>query len=470
MSDVSKLALTLRLALATGVLLAVPLAGAGAALRMPIGFFDDPSFRWSSDQDANLAAAARAHASIVHVQADWSVIAPTRPAHPLDGNDPAYRLADLDAFVGVAARYGLQVLLTITGTPKWANGGQSPNHPPTDLADLRRFAEMLAHRYDGRDGYGAVTRFSMWNEPNLGSFLTPQYRGSSIVSPAIYVRLYLAAYDGIKAGNPDAIVAAGETSNRGRNHPGASPGTDSVAPGTFAQLVAKADPTLPFAAWATHPYPSNFALGPTQKVAFPNVSLSTLTQFGKSLETWFKRPVPIWITEYGIETKPQASAGVSEATQAADVHRALTIAAANPYVQMFVWFIFRDSTSATWSSGIENASGQKKPSYAAFSAAASGIVGQTQAVRANHPFSVTVDVPLMSYDNAPGAPIGIDYYIHQGRRLVALGQPRESLQADQTVTFRVDFKPLPHTTYTMTTIVNDRGGQRETQTAMLVPA
>ena len=79
---------------------------------------------------------------------------------------------------------------------------------------------MLAARYNGsRPGAGVVTLFSVWNEPNLGQYLTPQFQGEKIVSPAEYVKLFMAAYTGIKAGDPNAVVAAGETSNRGRNMP-----------------------------------------------------------------------------------------------------------------------------------------------------------------------------------------------------------------------------------------------------------
>src|SRR6202030_2743798 len=108
--------------------------------------------------------------------------------------------------------------------------------------------------YNGsHPGKGTVSRFSVWNEPNLQEFLTPQFQGNTIVSPGIYSRLYLAAYKGIKAGNPKALVAIGETSNRGRNHPVV--GDDTVAPATFAHLLSEAAPKIPFDAWATHPYP-----------------------------------------------------------------------------------------------------------------------------------------------------------------------------------------------------------------------
>jgi len=435
-----------------------------------IGFYDDPSFRWSAQTNANLAAAASAHASIVHALVDWAAVAPTKPANPLNGNDPAYHLSDIDALVRNAEQDDLQVLLTITGTPAWANGGQTPNHPPTNLNDLTQFAQMLATRYNGSHaGFGVVTRFSVWNEPNLGLFLTPQYQGTQIVSPTIYAKLFMAAYKGIKAGDPNAIVAAGETSNRGRNTPTGKPGEDSVAPGTFAQLLAQVAPTLPFSAWATHPYPSNFALGPAQKVAFPNVAFSTMTQFGASLAKWFKRPVPIWITEYGEETKPQYAYGVSYAQQAADAKEALQLAASDPYVQMFVWFIFRDSTAQTWFSGLEQANGSKKPAYAAFSSVAANTNGQSQLVRPSLPFSVTLGVPFMAYHDSPGTKVGVSYTIRRGTTMVASGDPQATLQRDATITFPVGFEPAAATSYTMTVLVKDANGQSEQHIVSLLP-
>ena len=44
---------------------------------------------------------------------------------------------------------------------------------------------------------------------------------------------------------------------------------------------------------------------PTQKVMWPNVALSSLPQFETSIDKWFGRKnIPVWITEYGNETKP----------------------------------------------------------------------------------------------------------------------------------------------------------------------
>ena len=402
--------------------IALPASAALAQPRMPVGFYDDNSFRWDPDVAKNFRAAQAAHTSIIHVTAQWSQIAPTKPSSPLNGDDRAYHLSDLDALVRTAPRYNMQVFITISGCPKWANGGQTPNHPPMSLGTLRQFAQMLAKRYNGTSARGLVSRWSVWNEPNLQLFLTPQFsKAGKIVSPQAYLRIYKAAYVGIKAGNPKALVAVGETSNRGRDRPLTKAQTDSVSPGNFARLLATLEPTLKFDAWATHPYPTDPFLGPTQKVKWPNVTLTRITQFGESLQKWFHRRVPIWITEYGEQTKPQFSLGVSYSQQARDAQKALKMAAASPYVEMFVWFTIKDAPS-TWQSGFFTSKGHKKPGYAAFSAVAKTIDGQTQVVKPGRNPTVKLEVPFMAFHNPPGATLGITYRIDGAGRARGVGR------------------------------------------------
>jgi hypothetical protein len=455
------------------VLLAVPVAAVKATPRMPVGFFDDPSFRWSSSWVTNLRKASSAHASIIHVLADWSQIAQQKPQNALNGDDPAYDLSDIDQVIRTAPKYGLQVLITITGAPKWANGGQTPNHPPKRLSDLTDFAHMLAARYNGhRVGFGAVTRWSVWNEPNLGLFLTPQFNSSGkIVSPQEYVKLWMAAYTGIKAGNSLAEVAAGETSNRGHNYPTGNPGNDSVAPATFANLVAKAAPNLPMTAWAEHPYPSIPRPSATQKATYPEVRLTNIDKFGASLEQWFHRRVPIWVTEWAEQTSPEFRPfGISYAQQAQDVKTAMQLATASRYVEMFIWFIFRDSDSQTWFSGIQKKTGAPKPAYSAFSATAKVTDGQTIIVAPNRTFKAKIFVPLFTYYDTPGTPVGVTWSVYLGKAVAAIGQPRVKYSADQTVSFTVNFKPARGINYSMTVDVNDKHGFHETRVVRLVPS
>ena len=237
--------------------------------------------------------------------------------------DQGYRFDDLDEFVRNAQVRGLEVLMTIWGTPKWANKNKGPKYLPTKPADFQNFARALASRYSGRyAGYPFVRFYGIWNESNLGNFLAPQFNSAGkIVSPANYAKIAAAGYAGIKAGSPKALVAIGETSSSGRDvkKKGA---TDSTRPGTFAKLLAQANKKLKFDAWAQHPYPVPVNQGPNQKVRYPNVTFSTMAQFEKDLDKWFGRKnIPVWVTEYGNETKPGEPKGVTRPSRPSTCRR-----------------------------------------------------------------------------------------------------------------------------------------------------
>lgn len=450
-------------------LVALALPGlASAASRMPVGFQDDPSFRWSADASAQLDLAQAAHASIIRTIVTWYRAAPRRPADPTDSFDPAYNFDDLDALVQKAAARNISLLITIWGTPRWANGGQPPNYAPRRLADLRAFAEAVADRYSGRHpGLPYVGRYSIWNEPNLGIFLSPEFDAQGkIVGPRIYAGLYRAGYAGIKAGNRTAQVAIGETSNRGRNHPLAGAPV-SVAPATFARLLAQ-QPGLRFDAYAEHPYATRPDLPPTQRVNWPNVTLTMLPRFEQSLDAWFHRHVPVWITEYGYQTRPASPEGVTPARQAVYLSRALRTLRADPNVEMFVWFVFRDSPASPWKSGLLTRTGALKPAYDTFSVLAAATDGDTQTIRPDLAPLLTLPVPRFAYTSTAGARIGITYRIYYRGNLIALGQPQAPLGFDGKVRFLADFTPLAGDTYTITIDANDVNGDHAQRTDTLV--
>ncbi len=97
---------------------------------MWVGFHDDPSFRWEGDRDVTLNRARGANATMVRAVVTWASVAPTRPASAADPFDPVYKLDDLDELVRDTQQRGMEVLLTIWGTPKWANGEQGAERPP----------------------------------------------------------------------------------------------------------------------------------------------------------------------------------------------------------------------------------------------------------------------------------------------------------------------------------------------------
>lgn len=460
----------LRMFLAAGIAALAAAPVAAAATRMPVGFQDDPTFRWSAETTAALDGVKAANASIIRTTADWRAIAPERPANAANPFDKAYRLGDLDDLVRKAQERGIQVLITIWGTPPWANGGKTPNVPPTRLADLTDFARAISDRYSGRHpGYPYVGRYSIWNEPNLQIFLAPQFDAKgAIVSPRTYAALYRAGYAGIKARNATAKVAIGETSNQGRDHPATTGVSDSVAPATFARLLAQ-QKGLVFDAYATHPYATRPNLPPTQKVRWPNVTMTQLTRFETSLDQWFGRPsIPVWITEYGYETKPGEPLGVTTVQQAAYLSAVLRQLRADPRVQMFIWFIFRDSQGSLWQSGLHNASGAPKPASGTFAALAKLTAGDTQAIKPGVAPTIRLSLPQIAWAKGAGTRVGLTYRVYDGARLIAVSQPNTLLRSDDTVDFVASFKPAAGKTYTIAMDADNLIGGRISTTYNLV--
>jgi hypothetical protein len=335
-----------------------------------VGFEDEPSLRWDADRTSMVARARQAGARVIRTTVFWMQAAPRRPADPTNPFDPAYRLSDVDELDRLAKAHGIELLLTIWGTPTWANGGLKPNHPPLDAGDLGDFAQALAARYSGRHaGFPRVRLFSIWNEPNLEQFLAPQFddAGNS-VSPQAYARLVNAGYAGIKRADPDALVAIGETSAHGQDAPSRDRIQDSHSPGRFAHLLAEVRPKIHFDAWAQHPYPTRPGRPPDAHVHWPGMGLSSIGRFGDALDDWFGRSnIPLWLTEYGHETRPEDPFGVSRSTQARFAREALSLAADDSRVRMFVWFVLRDTPGNPWQSGLIDDTGQPKPALAAFS-------------------------------------------------------------------------------------------------------
>ena len=454
---------------------AIP-ASAVAAERMLIGFQDDPSFRWRADRTTMLTGAATTSATIVRTTVYWSKVAPRRPANARNARDPAYRFNDLDELVRNTTQRDMTVMLTIWGTPDWANGGKGQNRAPTRMVDLRNFAQALASRYSGRlPGLPFVGHISVWNEPNLEQFLAPTFdaRGRP-VSPTTYARMVRAAYAGIKAGNPRALVGIGETSPRGRDRLTPSPGRlqNTLSPGNFARLLSQVRPAVRFDAWAHHPY-STLGAGPNQRVRFPNVNLPQLPTFEKRLDTWFRRRnIPIWITEYGFETRPAEPKGVSLAQQAVYAGQALRRVRADARVQMFIWFIFRDDPTSTWQSGLLTRRGAKKPAYTTFSVNAKPADARSPLVRVRAGTSnPTVRLPVweLAARSGVGARLGATVRALRGLQLVGVGQPATTIGIDGTARFVVPLtRAVRGQRYTVEFQINDENGNTLTRTATIV--
>ena len=257
-----------------------------------------------------------------------------------------------------------------------------------------------------------VGLWAVWNEPNIQLFLTPQFVGKRSSARPTTAKFLKAAYAGIKAGNPLAKVAIGETSARGRDKPLAGV-SGSIAPGTFARLLGQV-PGLKFDAWAHHPYPTSPNLPPLQKVRYPNVTLSTLPRFEKTLKTC----VPPHRADLDHRVRPRDEAGRAEGRLDVDPGRVREAGAEGREGRSE-----RADVHLVRLPGLVGQPVAERPRarerraqacFAAFSAVAKLTDGQTVAARAGKAPAITIYVPYLSHYTATGTQIGVFYTVYDG--------------------------------------------------------
>jgi len=313
---------------------------------------------------------------ILRMDLPWGAyVAKKKPTNPTDPNDPAYNWDLYDQFVLNAKKHKMALIFTIYGAPAWANGGKRLNRVPKKMLYLRQFAYAAAKRYSGTfkrtDGVvlPAVRRWMAWNEPNNPVFLQPQWtragRRNIPTAAKNYAAMCTAIWSGVHATHLKETVACGATDPKGNNKARSS--RPSIAPLTFLSALHKYG-LRHFDVYAHHPYYAS----PTQSPAAPPRSKTTVT-LGNinvliTLLTRLYGNKPLWITEYGYQTRPpDPHFGVSWTKQARYLTQAYAIARKNPRIGLMLWFLLRDeSRLAGWQSGLVTYSGKHKPAYNAF--------------------------------------------------------------------------------------------------------
>jgi len=167
--------------------------------------------------------------------------------------------------------------------------------------------------------------------------------------------------------------------------------------------------------------------------------------------------------------RPGEPKGVSNAQQAAYARIAVRFAQQDPRVQMFVWFIFRDSAGSPWQSGFYAQDGNAKAGLDAWTSAVVAANGVTVNMTAGLPHqTVRVPVPKLAFYSGPGATIGLTYRVYAAGKLIAIGQPAIPLGIDGTIAFPIDVTPTARTTYALTVDANDINGNVEHAVCALV--
>ena len=340
-----------RLALLCGLVAALVAPGiADASPSIRYGVQDDA---WIADGTGTLAQRLdRLQAlgvQIVRYNLRWDQVAARKPKSPTSTKDPAYNWGPSDVFLKGLKAHGIAALVTIYGTPAWANGRRAPRWAPKSSGMIAAFAHAAAKRYPW------VKRWAIWNEPNQRRWLKP-------TSPAVYtVRLLNPAYAAIHAVIRGAQVAGGVTAPRGN--------AGGVSPVDWIQGMKRAGARLD--AYAHNPYP----LSPHTETPWSGgcagcrtITMATLPKLLNDVARTFgsKR---VWLTEYGYQTNPpDRYIGVSDELQAEYMGGAALRAYLAPRVDILIHFLVRDEPQlAGWQSGLLSVSGVAKPSYRAFS-------------------------------------------------------------------------------------------------------
>jgi hypothetical protein len=311
-------------------------SSAGAASGVQFGIQDDAWLEFGpgklSDRVARLD---RLGLDVVRVTLHWS------GAEPSPGR---YQWRRSDRLLRALRARGLRPVVTLWGSPGWANGGGLPNVAPLRGDDFQRFAEAAATRYPYVDSW------IMWNEPNKPTWLKPASAGTYVA------RILNPGYRGIKSVNPSARVAGGVTGPRA--------GKGGVSPVDFIRGMDSAGALLD--AYAHHPYP----VFPGDTPFTGGCSCKTLTMASlERLLLFVGQAFPrarIWLTEYAYQTNPPDVFGVSPDLQARYVSEAARRVYQAPKVDMLIHYLYRDEPElARWQSGLETEDGLAKPALSA---------------------------------------------------------------------------------------------------------
>jgi hypothetical protein len=331
---------------------------------------------------------------VVKVQLLWNDVAPAGRRKPagFDASNPAsYHWNTYPAAVNAIIAAGMRPYLSIGGrAPAWATRGRGragTSRPSAEEFGL--FAQAVGRQFPN------VHIWSMWNEPNLYSWLSPQRKRGVPQSPSIYRKLYLAGHGGLLASGHGAdTILIGELMPRGGNS------SQKVRPLDFLREMVCLDShyrqyrgraarargcgkvgRIPTSGLAYHPY--TLVGGPSIKDGPGDAAIGQLGRVTKTLDALGRRgklprKLPLWITEFGYQTRPPDPIfGVRLKRAAAFMDVSEWLAFRNPRVASYSQYTLQDDLPrsggrpfqrwSTWQSGLRFGDGRPKPAvYSAF--------------------------------------------------------------------------------------------------------
>ncbi len=333
----------------------------------------------------------------LRVELYWSYVAPAsgsnkRPKFEAT-NPAAYNWSLYDWVLNKAQELKWPVLLTVTSpVPKWA----SANHTTLGSPNASAFKEFMTAV--GKHYGSEVSLFAIWNEPNDIASLQPQFSSSGQpVSPRIYRSLFEEGYAGLQAaGIAHPKVLMGETAPVGNDSLSRSEVRHygllhDVAPLAFLRGAlclnshykrAGGCGSVPAYGYSTHAYTQK--QGPLWVPPVrDDVTIGTLYRLENALNRAaragaIRAGIPIYLTEFGVQSVPNRYEGVSPTKQAEYDALAEFIAWKNPRVAAFSQYLLHDDPTGGppgsgvhggtvgFQTGLEYVNGSSKPLYSAW--------------------------------------------------------------------------------------------------------
>jgi hypothetical protein len=363
--------LTITIAMLVAAAVAAPAADASS--RQLLIMQDDLEVR--SAPSATVAEMASYGTDVVKLNLYWDEVEKTRGTFNWGGYDAA---------VNAIVAQGLQPYLSVGGhAPKWATGKHG--RPGTNRPNAKAFK---AFAKAAGEHYADVHIWSIWNEPNLYSWLSPQRSHGTPLSPSIYRNLYLAGYRGLKAGGH-----TGDKFLLGELMPRGGTSQKKVRPLEFLREMACLDRNyhqyrgaaakkrgcrkvgrFPTSGIAYHPYTP--PAGPRSAEGTDDAAIGQLGRLRATIDALARRGklprrLPIWITEFGYQTKPPDPIFGTPIKRAASfMDQSEWIAFRNSRVASYSQYRLRDDKPrpgpgplrwSSWQAGIHFANGKKKP-------------------------------------------------------------------------------------------------------------
>lgn len=139
----------------------------------------------------------------------------------------SYEWQQADQVVAAAETHKVFILARLGSEPKWSRaqhyGSDVHSGPPDNIQDFADFCYTVASRYRGR----SIKAYQVWNEPNLA-----REWGGQPPDPVAYTQLLAACSNGIRRGDPQALIISAGLAPTGTNLPVALP-DDAFFKGMF---------------------------------------------------------------------------------------------------------------------------------------------------------------------------------------------------------------------------------------------